>query len=411
MTFWIVSVGLVLVASLALVAQLLRGRGVGAGSTRAHDLQVYRDQLKEVDRDLARGVIAEAEAERVRTEVSRRILAADAASRDGAASDGAPGRVSKPAAGLVVLILLAGSFGLYEHLGARGLDDLPLERRIARAEEIRKNRPAQAEAEKDIPAASIPENANVEFMALMDQLRKLVAERPGDLEGRALLARNEAALGNFKAAYVAQAELLELKGDGATSGDYADFADMLVLAAGGYVSPEAEQALAEALRRDSGNPTARYYYALMLGQTGRPDQAFRIWRDLLREGPRGAPWIAPIEAQIVSMAERAGVDYEPVEVPEARPSGPSREDVVAAQDMSPEERQQMIEGMVAGLAARLADEGGPPPEWARLITALGILGRQDEAAEIYAEAQQLFAEDERAMNMLAAAAERAGLAP
>ena len=135
MTFWIVSVGLVLVASLALVAQLLRGRSAGAASARAHDLQVYRDQLKEVDRDLARGVIAEAEAERVRTEVSRRILAADAASRDGALGEGAPGRVSKPAAALVVLVLLAGSFGLYEHLGARGLDDLPLERRIARAEE------------------------------------------------------------------------------------------------------------------------------------------------------------------------------------------------------------------------------------------------------------------------------------
>jgi cytochrome c-type biogenesis protein CcmH len=46
----------------------------------------------------------------------------------------------------------------------------------------------------------------------------------------------------------------------------------------------------------------------------------------------------------------------------------------AAAEMAPEDRAAMIEGMVEGLAGRLATEGGPPEDWARLITAFGVLG-------------------------------------
>ena len=77
MGFWIIIGSLALGVGAVLALALLRGRK-GDVPPAAYDLQVYRDQLKEVDRDLARGVIAPAEAERVRTEVSRRVLAADA---------------------------------------------------------------------------------------------------------------------------------------------------------------------------------------------------------------------------------------------------------------------------------------------------------------------------------------------
>ena len=77
MIFWIVTIALALAVAGLLVMALLR-RQTGAEPPAAYDLRVYRDQLREVDRDLARGVIDAADAERVRAEVSRRILAADA---------------------------------------------------------------------------------------------------------------------------------------------------------------------------------------------------------------------------------------------------------------------------------------------------------------------------------------------
>ena len=183
----------------------------------------------------------------------------------------------------------------------------------------------------------------------------------------------------------------------------------VVLAAGGYVSPEAEQALSRALQLDPQNGPARYYWGLMMAQTGRPDQAFRIWDRLLRAGPPDAPWIPPIRAQIEEIAARAGVDYAMPD-PGTGQAGPSRADIEAAGQMSAEERMQMIEGMVSSLSNRLATEGGPPTEWARLINALGVLGRGEEARGIYDEAIGVFADDPGALDLIQQAGERAGVA-
>ena len=87
MSFWIVTGLSALLSVAVLVVALLRGRA-GQQPAAAYDLQVYRDQLKEVDRDLTRKVIEEADAERLRNEISRRILAADAAMKADQALDG-----------------------------------------------------------------------------------------------------------------------------------------------------------------------------------------------------------------------------------------------------------------------------------------------------------------------------------
>jgi cytochrome c-type biogenesis protein CcmH len=71
--------------------------------------------------------------------------------------------------------------------------------------------------------------------------------------------------------------------------------------------------------------------------------------------------------------------------------------MAAAQEMSAEERQDMISGMVAGLAERLATEGGSAQEWARLINAYGVLGRNEDAQAVLQEAQTVFAGSAEAM--------------
>ena len=63
----------------------------------------------------------------------------------------------------------------------------------------------------------------------------------------------------------------------------------------------------------------------------------------------------------------------------------------------------MIEGMVSGLAERLAQDGGPPEDWARLIRAYGVLGQQQAAAAIWAEAQDVFPDDINRVIILQAA--------
>ena len=94
---------------------------------------------------------------------------------------------------------------------------------------------------------------------------------------------------------------------------------------------------------------------------------------------------------------------------ENSPPGPSAGDVAAAEDMSDEDRQEMIRGMVEGLAERLSSEGGTAEEWARLITALGVLGETERAGTILAEARQVFWDDAAGLSAIEAAGERAGL--
>ena len=129
MLFWIVSTLLAIAVAGLLALALLRARGQGEPPA-AYDLRVYRDQLREVDRDLARGVIDPADADRIRTEVSRRTLAADAQLQEqtGGGRQRGPGVVLL-AAGLAVALVLGGAL-LYRGLGAPGYADLPRQLRL-----------------------------------------------------------------------------------------------------------------------------------------------------------------------------------------------------------------------------------------------------------------------------------------
>ncbi len=408
MGFWLIAGALALVVGGLMAQALVRAR-LGTGAAQAFDVQVYRDQLSEVERDLARGVLGQAEAERVRVEVSRRLLDADRAAAHTRSAVAAPRGLSRLAAGVVVLAVLAGAVGVYWLLGAPGYPDLPLAQRIADAEAARAVRMGQAEAQARFGTAFVaPPETDPEFLVLMDKLRAAVADKPAELQGQMLLARNEAMLGNYAAAHVAQGRIIALRGDTATADDHATLADLMILAAQGYVSPEAEAAIDAALQIDPLHGAARYYRGLMYAQNLRPDLAFAIWRPLLEQSRPGAPWVPPILGQISQVTEAAGIRYTPPEMP--APSGPDADDMAEAADMTEAERQEMVRGMVEGLAERLATEGGGPEDWARLIGALGVLGDTERAAAIWAEAQQVFAASPEAVAAIREAAVSAGVA-
>lgn len=404
--FWIVTAMLCAVVIVLMARAVLHARAA-QGSEAEYDLQIYRDQLTEVERDLARKVISDDEAEQIRTEVSRRILEADRKRLEDTAPK-STGRAMGPLIVVVAAITVGVSYWTYTSLGAPGYGDLPIQARLDMADEIRANRPSQADAEAQAQIDPfLGEGRDPEYLRLVEQLRQAVSERPDDLRGLRLLASTEATLGNFVEAHRAQARLVAVLGEDVQAEDQANLADMLILAAGGYVSPTAESALNDALRLDATNGAARYYTGLLYAQTGRQDLAFRIWERLLAESPQDAVWVPPIRAQIEEMAMRAGVNYE---LPAAAPTrGPSAADVANAQDMSPEDRQAMIEGMVQGLSDRLATEGGTAQEWGQLIRALGAMGNADRAKAVYAQAQIMFQEDRTSLSAIRQAAVAAGL--
>ncbi len=406
--FWGVA-AIAMIGCLGVVCAPLLRRSGGGARRASYDMQVHRDQLREIEADLARGIVSPAEAEATRTEIARRLLAsADAETRE-AATAPAPRSLTGLVAPALVLVTALATVGLYAALGAPGARDQPLAARQAREAEARAARPGQAEAEAMAAAQTpppMPAPAPAGDQAdLIARLQAVLKDRPDDLEGHRLLARSLGEVGRWREARAAQEQVVRILGDDATASDLVDLAEARIVAAGGYVSPEAETTLARALKLDPQDPAGRYYSGLTLLQGGRPDLAYRIWSRLLDEIPPDAPEAAPLRAGVAEAARLAGLP------PPAAAPGPSAAEVDAAGEMAPDDRQAMIEGMVARLSDRLATEGGPPADWAQLIRSLGVLGRRDEAATVLAEARDAHEDDPAALATIEAAARDAGLSP
>jgi cytochrome c-type biogenesis protein CcmH len=395
--FWAAALGMAGAVALVLIAALRRDEGPAADA-KAADLAVYKDQLAEIGRDLARGTLGADEAERLRAEIGRRLLDAD---RGGAeAPETRPGRgLGKLAVAGVIAAVLPGAAAVYWGLGAPGYPDMPLGPRLADLDAAIAARPSQA---AELERMGLPRDA-ARDTALQAELAGV---SDPDLLREGFRTAFEA--GDLLAALRTQERLLALVGDQAQSSDHANLALALVVEAQGYVSPEAEAALRAALTLDLTNELARYLVGEMFLQGGRFDQAFRFWRPLAEEGDPRAPWVASIRERIAAVAEMAGMRYEG---PEAGGPGPTAEDVSNAADLAPEERQAMIEGMVAQLADRLASDGGPVEDWERLIRSLVVLERLTEAQSIYDEAKATFEGRPAELSFLRLVAVETGLTP
>ena len=389
-------------------AILRAGRQADAANGQERAMRVYRDQLTEIDRDLARGIIPASEAERTTLEVQRRILDLDRDARGDRQASGAGPRFA--ALGMVAALLL-GAVGLYFSVGVPTYSDMPLLERHAQAQDVRLGRPRQAELEASYAEAfpgPFDFQGRDQLEPMVRQLREALTARPEDVTGFRLLAQNEARLGNFRPAVEAQLRVIELAGTRAPVDDLAYLLDLMALATGGIVSPEQEAVIERILRSDPENPIALYYSGRLYAQTGRPDLTFRLWRRLHDVSAPDAPWLDEIRAALPELAQISGAPRYQLPPP-PRPRGPSATDIEAAQDMTPEQRQDMIAGMVDGMLARLANEGGPPQDWAQLLRALGVLERREQAGAILQEARTVFAADAQALALINDAARAAGL--
>lgn len=403
---WIFAILLPLLTAAVILRPFFRTRM--SEPAAAYDLRVYRDQLEDVARDQTRGIIGEDEAERLRREIGRKVI--DAKRRlDNSTAEGATGRLTLPA--LMLMLMLGGAVALYAQIGTPKMPDAGLSKRLRDAQQLYDTRPSQAEAEAaapQMPSATPP----AEYAALVQRLRDAVEKRPDDVEGLRLLATHEARLGNMGAARTAQEKYVALRGDAASAEERAMLAGLMVEAANGIVTPEAEKIVAAALKQDPTQPQARYMVGLMQAQNGRPDRAFPIWDGLLRDGPDEAPWNMAIRAVIGDLAWLAGFpDYTPPALSQSTPAlpGPDAEALAAANQMSPEERQNMVDEMVDGLEARINEQGGNVDDWSRLLTSLRVLGDQPRLDAALSRAQAALADDAQALAMIEGAA--TGTAP
>jgi cytochrome c-type biogenesis protein CcmH len=394
--FWIGAGVLTALAVMALLRPLLSARARDAASEpgatatdaaaprAAYDLAVYRDQLAEIGRDQARGVLNQAEAEAARTEVERRILASADAPAAPAPHRSAPRAVAVAVA--VVLPVLA--LGLYAGLGAPGLPGAPADGRHAALDAAL----AGGGVRGDQAGVDGPD-----MVALVDQLAERMKERPDDVRGWLLLARSYGTLGRYQdSADAYAAALARGAGDGDQGAEaHAAYGEALTAAANGQITVAAKAAFDAALARDPAEPRARFYLALAKAQGGDVEAALADWVRLEAEAPADAPWRVAVTDQIERAAAALGRDPAgrpgrvPPAPPESMPAGPDESDMAAAAEMTPEERDAFIRGMVDRLATRLAAAPEDLDGWLRLGRAYGVLGEADNAQAAWARAAAL----------------------
>jgi cytochrome c-type biogenesis protein CcmH len=321
------------------------------------DVAVYQDQLHEIARERQAGQIGEREADAARVEVSRRLLAADAAAvavAPAVATGSAPAFAwRRRVAALMALIgLPVGAGGLYLALGSPNFADQPLAARVATPGESRS------------------------IDALVAQVEKRLESEPDDARGWQVIGPIYLRLGRFEDAVKARRNTLRLLGENAERA--ADLGEALVAAADGVVTAEAKTVFDRAHGLDPQDPKAQFYLGKSAEQDGKLQEAAAIWRDLLGRAPPGAAW-----------ADFVRESLHRVDPKEAAPAnGPTSGDVAAVASLPPEQRSDMIRGMVERLAERLKGDGSDLEGWLRLVRAYVVLGEREKALDAAAEARR-----------------------
>ncbi len=390
--FWIFVAGMTAAAVLAVLWPLAR-RTKDARS--GNDVDVYRDQLDEIDRDLKFGLIGAVEAEAARVEVSRRLIAAaEMAGTIMIAEDDAAmrrrGRRKKPSRRRVeekkpsrrlrfvvgvaaVMLISVGTFSVYLKLGSPNLPGQPIAARVSTAQR------------KDPSIAQLA------------ALEARTSQAPDDGKAWEAIAPLYAQLGRYGDAVTARRNALRLLDK--TAEREADLGEALVAAANGIVTDEANAAFDRAFRLDGANVSARFYLGLAAEQDGRKDDAARVWRKLLADSPPRAPWRPLVQTALARVEPATSLVRKPGS---SDPAG-------AVANAAPEQRQKMIRGMVDRLAARLRQDGSDVDGWIQLLRSYVVLDDGENARATIADARRTLAGEPDKLKRLDEEAKRLGV--
>jgi cytochrome c-type biogenesis protein CcmH len=399
MLFWIISALLTVFVAVLLLAPLMRA---SARATRYDEGEaaVYRDQLRELERDKAEGLISAEEADYARAEIGRRLLAIAGRDKAGEEANGAetePG--AAPAAvrrrytlsqAFILLCLPVIGLAGYLEIGSPGTPDAPLEARI--------------------------ENPGDDVDLLIAKVERHLATSPEDGNGWNVLAPVYFRIGRYDDAELAYRNAIRILGPDA--GRMNGLGETLVVRNDGIVTEDARMAFQAALKLEPNNPRADFYLALALEQSGRRAEALAAFQDIAKASPPTAPWMPLVNQHIAANSAGVPLANPPASTAvagntpanPAAPGNPSAEDIANAQTMSEADRGEMIRGMVASLDARLKDDPNNFEGWMRLVRSYAMLKDKEKAEAALKEGLKTFPAAGSQGQQLIAMAKELGLA-
>jgi cytochrome c-type biogenesis protein CcmH len=387
MSFWI-AVALLSAITLLLLSLPLVRKPEETADRSDFDLTVFKDQLKELEKERERGLISDEDAETAKLEIQRRMLAADDKRQKQSKTGNDSPVLTVVLSSVVGIVVLGGALGLYFKLGSVGFSDVPY---------------ASRNIEGERRALANLQGQGQDISAGIAQIKNHLNENPGDVEAWIMLGRSLRLSGRGDEAVEAVAQAVDLTNRHPAV--LVDYAETRIFAAQGGVDAESFTVLDEALQKDPSLLKARFYFGYAKAEAEDYQGALQEWTDLKIMSPSDAPWMGQLEDQMAKAAEKSGIDpatitptadaqamskefalqWEEEKAASSAPSrpmaGPTREDMEAAADMTSDEQMVMIRSMVQRLADRLKENPDDLEGWKRLVQVYTVLGEKKKADE------------------------------
>lgn len=277
--FWLIASVLVAAVLALLLPPLLRRRAAPAQvSRKATNVAVYRDQLRELEQDLAVGTVSPEDHEEARREIERRLLE-DVRDADEGAHAGAAGRNAAVLLGAAVPIV---AFALYFAIGSF---EVLLPGRAGGAQQA---------------GHSITEE---QIRELAGRLAARMEKEPDNAEGWVMLGRSYTALGEFENAARAYGNAVARSQPDAAL--LADYADALAMAQGRSLEGEPERIIHRALAIDPQNVKALALAGTAAFERKDYAGAMQYWERILKVAPEESEFAKSVRASIAEAQQLA----------------------------------------------------------------------------------------------------------
>ena len=418
MTLWLILTILTAGAAIIVATPFIL-RNVNAGEAAA-SLAVYKDQLAEVERDKAQGLIEEAEAASARVEIERRILSAGKG-ENAPAERIAPNWQYRMVTGVTAIVVL-GSVGLYASLGRPELSSVAPQAQDAWAQRAAVAANAGAQGQVSQTADGQPGAGDVD--ALVKRQEQRLEANPNDPDGWRVLGWSYDNTGRYQDAVTAYGRAVELQKDNATL--RAIYGEAQVKAANGVVTEAALATFEAVLAINPSDERARFFKGVAKEQKADNQGAIDDWLALYKIAPADAEWTGDLRSRIEETAQKAGIDVS-TKLAEAKPAaaavaqapsvpahpgavGPSAADIENAKQLSEQDRQSMVSGMVDRLAGRLETSPKDPDGWIMLIRSRVAMKDEEKARAALEKAKSVFADEPETQQRIVQAAQAMGIA-
>ncbi len=357
----------IVTASVILAVARPLGRAAQPAAGSASEIEAYKLQLADLDREQELGSIGNEEAQQTRTEISRRLLKA---SRQGAAAT-----VSGKAAAFGTNIAFAalagfialGTAGLYAFYGTPALSDQPLEARLTAPPSEQTPGILIANAERQLRAN--PDNAAAWNDLAPKYFRTMQFDKAAHAYRRAI------GLGGQD-----EEKLMGLF-------------ESLAYANEGNISAEAKTVLDTAIAKYPKSLRVRTWLAIRSTQEGKKSEAEQIYREILGENPPAA-WKGLIYKQLSALKDEPDAPAAAAKAAEAALSSAKTAEVKQAPP---------IDALVERLAARLKQNPADLNGWVMLIRSYAFMNAPEKVREAAASARKQFASDPEALKQIDAA--------